>query len=210
MRAYIFPLVLASSVLLLALRSLARALSLSLALALFLPCLSHHGIAASPRVLRASHPHNTTPWCCIDPSQRRLRAPSTAPETSALCDATRRDALRRAAGLLEQRRKREMLRESRSFPCRFFVSPAAAALATRTVSFPSRRVACIRPGKERREGGLCNFGLWNFPSLYQFTRDVNVGISPTRGGSNRATIFRRPELISSAELAPASRLSMMI
>lgn len=35
------------------------------------------GNGSNPRVLPASHPHNTTPWCCIDPSPCRIRAPPT-------------------------------------------------------------------------------------------------------------------------------------
>jgi len=112
-------------------------LSLSLSLSLFLSLslsllvsnlarshchplyLSYHGIAASPRVLRASHPHNTTPWCCIDPSRCRLRAhPPFPPRSAGDFGAVRRDAMRRVAGLLEQR-KRDAVKEP--LP-RFFVS----------------------------------------------------------------------------------------
>lgn len=39
--------------------------------------LHHQGNGSNPRVLRASHPHNATPWCCIDPSPCRIQTPPT-------------------------------------------------------------------------------------------------------------------------------------
>lgn len=56
---------------------------------------SGHG--RNPPCITSEHPHNTTPWCCIDPSPCRIQVPLT-------CQKLRDVASRRMAGEGEQRK----------------------------------------------------------------------------------------------------------